>query len=87
MRVAEVRGDRAGRPVAHVGLRGAERGRRREFDFGAMREVDHRVREVELRLGQPDELDRARGGVGDEQRRAGRPCRRPPTRGSRAGGR
>ena len=28
------------------------------------------MREVELRLGQPDELDRPGGGVGDDERRA-----------------
>ena len=44
------------------------------FDFGREREVQHRVREVELRLGQPDELDGPRRGVGDEERlRVGEP--------------
>ena len=38
------------------------------FDLGAEREVEHRVREVEAGFGHPDELDRAGGGIGDDER-------------------
>ena len=44
------------------------------FDFGAVARWMHRLGQVELRLGQPDVLDRVSGGVGDEQRhRVGHP--------------
>ena len=38
------------------------------FDFGASDEVDGRLGEGELRLGEPDQLERARRGGRDEQR-------------------
>ena len=43
-----------------------ERGRDR-VRLGRVGQVDHRVREVELRLGHAHELDRARRGIGDDE--------------------
>ncbi len=67
VRVPQVHRDGTGPPVAHGVGRPAQRG----DDAVALRrqaEVDHRVREVDRRLGQPDILHRAGGGLGDEDR-------------------
>ena len=53
--------------LAHVLARGPDRVRAR-LRLGRGREVDRRLREVELRLGQADVLERVRRGDGDEER-------------------
>ena len=60
VRVAQVVGDRADQARLHVRLGGADRLDHR-VRLGREGDVDHRLGEVDPRLGQADELDRLRG--------------------------